>query len=114
MVTDIVSLISNILNKLDKDLLEKLTEWGKIVQLNIDDDPYYINFKESINLIDGEYEGGGDFAITSSFLTFKNILEGKINPVQAVVSGEVAIDGSLTTALEFSEILQNSDLLKED
>ena len=109
MVTEIETLVSEVLGKLDEILISKLKEWGKIVQLFIDGSPYYINFQEDLKLRNGKSDSA-DFSITSSILTFNGIISGIINPVEAVVSGDVAIDGSLTVALEFSEMIQNSSL----
>ena len=94
------SLIASIISKLDDEIINKLKNWGKSIQLFIDNESYFVNVKDSLELKKGEMENP-DFTIRSSLNTFTDILQGRVNPVEAVVSGEVTIDGSLTSALEF-------------
>lgn len=103
--SSIESLISSIILKLDSDIKTKLQVWGKNVQLCIDDELYFVKLSQNLELQKGKLDEDPDFTITSSFKTFTEILNAELNPVEAVVSGEVAIDGSLTAALEFSEIV---------
>lgn len=98
------SLISSVILKLNSEIKQKLKEWGKNVQLCIENEYYFVKLSESIELQQGKLDVA-DFTITSSLQAFTEILNAELNPVEAVVSGEVAIDGSLTAALEFSEIV---------
>ena len=109
MSNEAESLISEIIFKLDTKIIDKLKNWGKIVQLIIDEESYFVNFQNDLNLIKGETKSP-EFTILCSLLTFKNILNGEINAVEAVASGEVTINGSLTSALEFSEIINEVDI----
>ena len=86
--------------------MEKLRVWGKVVQLTIDEEEYYIDFKEimTTRLIKGE-NASFDFKLSTSSVIFNQIIHNELNPVEAVVSGEVTIEGSLTDALEFSEMM---------
>ena len=106
----IIDTVNNILNKLDSNIVLKLNEWGKIVQLSIDEKDFFIDFKENMNL---KLKNGSiehyDFKLITSSSIFNQIINNEINPVEAVVSGEVTIDGSLTDALEFSEIMTSSN-----
>ena len=106
MSNEAESLISEIIFKLDTKIIDKLKNWGKIVQLIIDEESYFVNFQNDLNLIKGETKSP-EFTILCSLLTFKN---GEINAVEAVASGEVTINGSLTSALEFSEIINEVDI----
>ena len=109
-MSELENLVTEIMKKLTPEIKNKLTDWGKIVQVNINSQLYHINFGNNFDLIPGSHQTGGDFTISSSLETFSDIINGSLNPVEAVVSGEVSIDGSLTTALEFSEIIQNIDI----
>ena len=97
------------IDRLDSPTMEKLQIWGKVVQLTIDDEDYYIDFKEimTTRLIKGKHFSF-DFKLSTSSSIFNQIIHNELNPVEAVVSGEVAIEGSLTDALEFSEMMTNN------
>lgn len=107
----IMELVNSTLQKLDVSTITKLKQWGKTVQLTIDEKDFFIDFKniDEFNLQVGLSESY-DFKLSTSSIVFSQIIKSEINPVEAVVSGEVAIDGSLTDALEFSEIVSNVSL----
>lgn len=102
----LVEMVNKTIDKLDTRTIEKLQSWGKVVQLTIDDVNYYIDFKKikQTRLIKGE-DPAFDFKLSTSSSVFNQIIHNELNPVEAVVSGEVAIEGSLTDALEFSEMM---------
>lgn len=104
----IMELVNSTLQRFDKSIISKLQAWGKTIQLTIDDEDFFIDFKdkENFSLRLGRCELF-DFKLSTSSTIFDKIIKSEINPVDAVVSGEVAIDGSLTDALEFSEIVSN-------
>lgn len=105
----IFELVNSTLKNLDTIIISKLQTWGKIVQLAIDEIDFFIDFKDNNNFI---LQPGSnpayDFKLSTSSTIFSQIIKSEINPVDAVVSGEVAIDGSLIDALEFSEIVSNA------
>lgn len=105
----LVDMVNKTIDKLDTDTINKLQSWGKVVQLTIDDEDYYIDFKEikTNRLIKGEHSSF-DFKLSTSSIIFNQIIHNELNPVEAVVSGEVTIEGSLTDALEFSEMMTSS------
>ena len=105
---DVTTFVNETLTKLDSTTVTKLQEWGKIVQLTIDQDDFFIDFKDVNNFFlrlgsKDDY----DFKLSTSSGTFFQIIKNELNPVEAVVSGEVTIEGSLTDALEFSELITN-------
>lgn len=103
---DVTTFVNETLTKLDSTTITKLQEWGKIVQLTIDQEDFFIDFKdkEHFFLKPGSNDDY-DFKLSTSSITFFQIIKNELNPVEAVVSGEVAISGSLTDALEFSELI---------
>lgn len=102
----LVEMVNKTIDKLDSTTIEKLQTWGKVVQLTIDNEDYYIDFRKikETRLIKGE-DSTFDFKLSTTSNIFNQIIHNELNPVEAVVSGEVAIEGSLTDALEFSEIM---------
>ena len=107
----IIELVNTTLKKLNSDVVLKLQNWGKIVQLNIDDEDFFIDFKDKEHFfLKNGSNSSYDFKLSTSLTIFNQIISNEINPVEAVVSGEVAIDGSLTDALEFSELVSNVSL----
>ncbi len=103
---EITTFVNETLTKLNGTTVSKLQEWGKLVQLTIDEDNFFIDFsdKEHFFLRVGSKEDY-DFKLSTSSATFFQIIRNELNPVEAVVSGEVTIEGSLTDALEFSELI---------
>ena len=98
-------MVNKTIGKLNAEIQAKLRQWGKIVQLVIDENEYFIDFNsENFALVDG-FNEDYDFKLSSSSTIFFQIINNVLNPVEAVVSGEVAIEGSLTDALEFSELI---------
>ena len=104
----VVSLVNKTISSLDDTIKLKLRDWGKVVQLIIDEVDYFIDFKRNELVLKQGITEEYDFKLTSSSDVFFQILQRELNPVDAVVSGEVAIEGSLTDALEFSEILMGT------
>ena len=103
---EVVNFVNETLTNLNSTTIIKLQDWGKIVQLTIDEDDFFIDFndKEHFFLKIGS-NGNYDFKLSTSSAIFFQIIKNEINPVEAVVSGEVTIEGSLTDALEFSELI---------
>ena len=101
----IITLINETLSKLDHEIISKLQTWGKTVQLTIDAIDFFIDFRNEILILKEGTATNSDFKLCSSSVVFMQIIKKELNPVEAVVSGEVAIEGSLTDALEFSEIM---------
>lgn len=105
---DVTTFVNKTLTKLDSSTITKLQEWGKIVQLTIDEDNFFIDFKDTEHFfLKAGSNDNYDFKLSTSLTTFFQIINNEVNPVEAVVSGEVAIEGSLTDALEFSELITN-------
>ena len=77
--------------------------------MTIDEEDFYIDFKRipKTKLIKGTFDSF-DFKLSTTSAIFSQIIHNEINPVEAVVSGEVAIEGSLTDALEFSEMMASN------
>lgn len=104
-----IELVNKTLKNLKNSTINKLEDWGKIVQLSIDDEDFFINFKEiKLKTLVKGYNESYDFKLSTSYKIFDQIIHNELNPVEAVVSGEVAIEGSLTDALEFSEMMSKS------
>ena len=64
MSNNIIDKISNVLSNIEEKNVIKLKEWGKIVQLKIEDMNYYIDFNSELKLIEGIHENS-DFNITA-------------------------------------------------
>lgn len=78
----------------------------------IDDLPEKPKFDAFIlNLKDGKCEGAqivgsgsstAPFKLTATYSNWKKIIGGKINPTQAMLTGQIKVEGSITTLLRYA------------
>jgi putative sterol carrier protein len=104
----IINLVNETLNSLNEKILLRLQEWGKTVLLTIDNEDFFIDFSQKNPILKNGRMESFDFKIITSLNIITQMIRSELNPVEAVVSGEVTIEGSLTDALEFSEIMTNN------
>lgn len=104
---NITAVVSKVLEQLPEDSLQEFYTWGRVVQLELEDGVYFIDFSAhdpSRLLVAGNHDEAS-FTIKTALATLLALVDGSLDPVEAVVRGDVAINGSLTDALEFSEML---------
>jgi putative sterol carrier protein len=91
----------------NKHLYSELHNWGKSVRLVLDEKEYLFDFSESPQsaLLDPDENKAVNFTIKTNFSVLKEILQKKIDPVEAFASGYIEVDGSIMELMEFAEIL---------
>ena len=79
------------------------------VQVNITGDNggvFYIEIKDgNINIEPYDYHNR-NCALTMSLDHFNKLIDGKLNPVTAFTLGKLKVDGDLSKAVEFSELIK--------
>jgi putative sterol carrier protein len=75
--------------------------------LVLDEKEYLFDFSESPQsaLLDPDENKAVNFTIKTNFSVLKEILQKKIDPVEAFASGYIEVDGSIMELMEFAEIL---------
>ncbi|MEM7267856.1 MAG: SCP2 sterol-binding domain-containing protein [Pseudomonadota bacterium] len=71
------------------------------LKFNVTDEGVVIVDKDGARQTDGD----ADCTITASSKTFIKLLEGKLNPATAVMSGKLRVAGDMSTALRFAAML---------
>lgn len=117
-MNDHIETIDKLLDSIniDSTVINEFSSWGKVVQLNLDEDFFFIDFGN----LQGNYSiqagthPSPDFTIISSLSSIIAIFKGELEALEAVVQSLVSIEGSITDALEFSELInQFKDKLSE-
>jgi putative sterol carrier protein len=85
----------------------ELHNWGKSVRLILNEKEYLFDFSESSQnaLLNPDENKMVNFTIKTNFSVLKEILQKKIDPVEAFASGYIEVDGSIMELMEFAEIL---------
>jgi len=108
-MNDHVKTIDKLLDSINIEpaVIEEFSKWGKVVQLNLDEEKFFIDFGKNLGKfsIQTGVHPSPNFTITSSLSSLLQIFNGEIEAIEAVVNALVSIQGSITDALEFSELV---------
>jgi putative sterol carrier protein len=91
----------------NEHIYSELHNWGKSVRLILDEKIYLFDFSESPQnaLLNPDEKKIANFTIKTNFSVLKEILQKKIDPVEAFASGYIEVEGSIMELMEFAEIL---------
>lgn len=90
-------------------VLKELASWSKTFQFNVSDgSPYYVSIeKGQVSLLDGTFEKpAATISATDEVLT--ELFAGKLNPVQAFMSGQLKVSGDVFSAQKLTSIVNKA------
>ena len=108
-MNDHIETINKLLDSINIEaaVIAEFREWGKVVQLNLDEEFFFIDFgniQGNFSIQAGTHHSP-NFTISSSLDSLLQIFKGELEALEAVVQSLVSIQGSITDALEFSELI---------
>ncbi|MHA2362451.1 MAG: SCP2 sterol-binding domain-containing protein [Candidatus Hodarchaeales archaeon] len=92
------------------EIIDQFISWGKIVQLCLSlensNEDFYIDFSNSTELsIQEGLHDNPNFIVRTTLDILTKMIIGELDTMDSVITGLVNIEGSITEALEFSELL---------
>ena len=77
---------------------------GKTLKIVFDEGPIFLDFSKDNPTASNE-DIDADCTITTTFETFTNLIQGKLNPTMALMSGKVKVKGDMSVALKLQSLL---------
>lgn len=77
---------------------------GASLKMILDDNIIYIDGKGDTNVVSNE-DGEADCTISTSMATFNALQSGDLNPMTAVMNGDVVIDGDMMVAMQLQNLI---------
>lgn len=103
--TNLISKFSNLFSA------EKAEGVDEVIQLHLSGESggdWYLQIKnKECNLVQGIAEAPG-FTLESSITDFKDLAEGKLEPVKAFMSGRIKFSGNMMVAMKLASLFKNN------
>ena len=77
---------------------------GKTVKLALDIGVVYLDLRKSPAVVSND-DHPADATVTTSLATLENLSNKKTNPMMAIISGKVKIEGDVAAAMQLQSIL---------